>query len=346
MKIPYKPSWVDRLTNWIESLPVPVWTFYLILYLIAALSLNLASWLNGALPWGVASASQFYNAIWLPLALFVIHNTDQVAKHALARFGSLVRNKAAQLEDITYQMTNMPARTVLWISIVAVTVLLIGAIQDPKLVVFDLSAGPIHPVTWALSALFGVTSYSLAPIMIYHAARQLNLVTKAYELVDKVDVFHQQPMYAFSGLTMRTALFLVALVYITYMGEVIYDPSSTEDVINLALSVVIIPLSVVIVLLPLWGIHQRLGEARMLVLEKNSTQITNTRTKLYKAIDKQSYNDVKGLDGALSSLYREQKQLENVATWPWAPGTFRNFLTAVLIPMLLWLAQTLAARFL
>ena len=25
---PYKPSWVDRLTNWIERRPFPAWAFY------------------------------------------------------------------------------------------------------------------------------------------------------------------------------------------------------------------------------------------------------------------------------------------------------------------------------
>ena len=25
---PYKPSWVDRFTDWVEQLPIPAWAFY------------------------------------------------------------------------------------------------------------------------------------------------------------------------------------------------------------------------------------------------------------------------------------------------------------------------------
>lgn len=33
-------------------------------------------------------------------------------------------------------------------------------------------------------------------------------------------------------------------------------------------------------------------------------------------------------------------------TWPWKPGAFRNFLSAVFLPMLLWIALELASRYL
>lgn len=341
----YKPSWIDRLIDWIEGLPIPIWSFYSLLYLVAATSLNLASWFNRVSPWGTLSIVQLYNAIWLPLALMVIHNTDRLTDQALTRFAPLVRSKATELEGIRYRMTAMPARTVLSISIIAVTVLLAGAIQEPELIINEMAAGPIHPLAWVLSALFGITSYSLAPVMIYHAIRQLILVTKAYELIDDVNVFHQQPLYAFSGLTMRTALFLVGAVYITYLGESLYASSSTEEMINFALSAVIIPLSIAIVLLPLLGIHQRLVNAKAGVLEENSTQIAGTRGMLYAAIDKQAYADINGLDNAMGSLYKERDQLKSIPTWPWAAGAFRNFLSAVLLPMALWVLQTLAARY-
>ncbi len=342
---PYAPSWVDRLTAWIENLPFPIWTFYYFLYLFALLSLQAADWLNGVAPWGTFSFVAFYNAIWLPMALLVIHNTDRLAAHAMSRFAPLARNHQAEVEDIRYRITTMPARPVFLISIIGMSALTIGAIQDPTFVIFTMPEGQIHPLAYILAGFFGVVSYGNALIMIYHAIRQLNLVTKAYKLVDDVNLFHQQPLYAFSGLTMRTALYLVAQVYITYAGEAIYSASAAEDAVNLALSVVIIPMSIAIVLLPLWGIHQRLDEAKAAVLEENSMQIESTRTDLYQAIDKKSYVDVQGLDSAMNSLYKERDLLKTIPTWPWATGAFRNFLSAILLPMVLWVLQTLVSRY-
>lgn len=343
---PYKASWVDRLSNWIENLPIPIWAFYLIFFLIGVISLNIATWINAARPWGQISLIQFYNAIWLPLVLIVIHYTDRLANHALARFTPLAQSKSAELENIRYQMTTMPARTVLWISGTAISILLIGAIQDPGLIITELSDGPIHPATWFLSALFNITSYSLAPVMIYHSIRQLNLMSKVFALLDDINIFHQQPLYAFSGLTMQTALLLVAQVYITYMGEALYNPSSGEDAINLALTAIVIPLALSIVFLPLWGIHQRILEAKLDVLEENSLQIEQAQKKLYSAINANKLEKISVMDGALDSLYKIREQVQHIPTWPWAAGTLRNFLSAIILPMLLWALQVLFGRFL
>jgi len=343
----YSPSWVDRLTDWIEGLPIPVWAFYAILYAVAALGLNGASWFNEARPWGEFSLLQLYNAIWLPLALIVIHNTDSVAHKALDRFAPLVKEKSKQLDNLRYEMTTMPRRTVLWISVIAIIFLTAGAIQDPTLIVYEFGEGPIHPAAWFLSALFGISSYSMAPVMIYHAIRQLNRVTQAFALIENPSIFHQQPLYAFSGLAMRTALFLVGQVYITYLGDRLYsDVVTGDDLINGALTIVMIPLALVMVLAPLWGIHQRLSLAKQDALEENSFQIERAQRKLYAAIDQDKYTNIGGLDSALDSINKVRDQLASVPTWPWAAGTFRNFLSAVFLPMLLWALQLALGRFL
>ena len=342
----YSPSWVDRLTDWIERLPIPMWAFYGLLYLFAAISLNIASWINGALPWGTPSFAQLYNAIWVVIPLIMIHITDRLAQRALNSFASLVRDRQAELDDIRYRMTTMPARPVFWLWLVVAALLLFSAIQDPSFVIYDHPGGPIHPVTLAINTVFSVLTYSMAPLMIFHAARQLSLVNKAYELVDEVSVFHRQPLYAFSTLTMRTALFLVGMAVISYAAESIVDTSSTEDAITLTLSVIVVPLSLVVVLLPLWGIHQRLQEAKENVLEENSMQTAKLRQQFYSVMDDENYDALPVVESAMESLYKERDQLRGIPTWPWAAGAFRNFLSAVLLPMLLWFLQIVLSRLL
>ena len=64
------------------------------------------------------------------------------------------------------------------------------------------------------------------------------------------------------------------------------------------------------------------------------------------AIAAEDYAKVNGLDGAIGSLYKVRDQLKSIPTWPWATGTFRSFLSAVFLPMVLWVLQTLASRYL
>jgi hypothetical protein len=43
-------------------------------------------------------------------------------------------------------------------------------------------------------------------------------------------------------------------------------------------------------------------------------------------------------------LQTEQTTLEKAPTWPWHPETIRVVLTAIAIPMLVWLAQRVLER--
>lgn len=342
----YAPSWVDRLLDWIDRLPIPSWAFYLIVYLVSVVATHFASWLNLTLPWGQPSVLAFLNGVWPPLVFFIIHNTDNLAEEAMRRFQPLVRTKLSEFQELRYRIATMPAGVPAVLYILSLLVMGWLSIQDPRMVVYETPPGEIHPLSWVIGFVLSVPSYSMAPIIFYHALRQLYLITKAFELVDEVNVFHQQPMYAFSGLTMRTALWFLSMVYVTYVSNLLYEATLTEDTINLSIAAGLVPASLFVVLVPLLGIHARLVQAKAEVLAKNSHQIEKAQQSLYKAIDRNNAERIKSADAAISSLYRVQEQLKSVPTWPWATGSFRNFLSAILIPMMLWLLQTLASRFL
>ena len=45
------------------------------------------------------------------------------------------------------------------------------------------------------------------------------------------------------------------------------------------------------------------------------------------------------LHKALDAFQAEHAEISKVPTWPWAAGTLRNLVGAVLLPVLLWLVQ-------
>ncbi|MEX2144154.1 MAG: hypothetical protein WD740_06125 [Anaerolineales bacterium] len=339
----YSPSWVDRLFERIERLPLPIGPFYLLVYFASAVGLHVASWLNGT-TWGSISLVQLYSAIWLPLVFFVIHSTDQVASEAITGFAPALRARSSKLEDIRYRITTMPSGVVLGLSLIGATIVLAGAISDSALIFYDAPIDAIHPVSWLIAGFIGISSYSMAPVMIYHAIRQLKLVTEAYKLVGNVNIFHQQPLYSFSGLTMRTAFFFLLMVYFSYLGEFLYEASASETAINLGISIVIVPLSIVIVILPLWGIHQRLARAKQAALEENGTKIEHVQEEIYTVVEKNKYTQTKELEAALRSLFQISDRLTATPTWPWNPGALRNFLSAVFLPLGLWALQQVLSR--
>jgi hypothetical protein len=49
---------------------------------------------------------------------------------------------------------------------------------------------------------------------------------------------------------------------------------------------------------------------------------------------------------AIQALMEFRTELKGVSTWPWSPGTLRNFITALLLPIVLWGLQQVITRYL
>jgi hypothetical protein len=49
---PYPPSWIDRLNDWVNRLPLPSWVIYLCLWLFLIIIQSGSKWLDGVEPVG------------------------------------------------------------------------------------------------------------------------------------------------------------------------------------------------------------------------------------------------------------------------------------------------------
>lgn len=47
---------------------------------------------------------------------------------------------------------------------------------------------------------------------------------------------------------------------------------------------------------------------------------------------------------ALANLVIERDTLEKISTWPWGRGTLTGFLTALILPILLWIITRILER--
>jgi hypothetical protein len=110
---PYPPSWVDRLTDWVQRLPGPAWLFYLGVGLVLVLIRTIVAWSDGSYPVGTFAPAHLYTAGAGVLILFVIHYLDDRAGAALADFRPVLNVDDAGYERLRYQLTTMPARPVL-----------------------------------------------------------------------------------------------------------------------------------------------------------------------------------------------------------------------------------------
>jgi len=332
----YKLSWVDRFLSWLRRLPIPIWVSFALLYFVATLLFHIAWWLDGAAPFGVTNGSLLFNGLWSIIGPVFLYYLARIADQALNRFAVLVPTKKREIEELRRQMTTVSQGLAFWSVALMAVVIGAGVYFDPSFMYVGLK----NPISYALVLGLAIFSYAFAPILIVQGIRLLRAVVKAYELVGEVNIFHLQPLYAFSGLTMTASLFWLLIFNMNIFGNFVLAQSSGVDlVLSIVFNAPLVVLAFITFLYPLWGIHGRILRKKERALEENGLQIEKVHQKLYGHLAKSKYKDAGDLDKALSSLYKVREQIEKVPTWPWRPGSLRNFLSAVFLPLALWLLQ-------
>lgn len=349
---PYPPSWIDRLNDWVNSLPVPPWVFYLCLWLFLLIIAESGNrWLDGIHP------SEKLPWIYVPFSLYgayflaAIHYLDTWAKTAWNAFRSTLNLNEAEQALLFYQLTTMPARTIrlLTAATLASMVILTRPLITPLLKAMGLFHQS-HAATLIDLGLFYFNALIIV-IFIYHTLRQLNWVSRIHKTATSINLFHLRPLYSLSGLTARTAGILLLVGYIVEQQSGAHG-ELTSDLYALRISglftlisiVFFSVLAVAVFFWPLLGLHQ------LLLREKEGLQAAaNSRLQahiqeLHRRIDACQLEDADAINKHMASLALERDILAKLPTWPWQPGTLNVILTAVFLPIVLWFLQQLLER--
>lgn len=331
---PYPASWVDRVLAGVSRWPASDWACFGALFatghvLVAALRVRDGAALPEAL---TALPPPFL--LWTVYLLALTHHLNGVARARLAAFRSVLDLDDAGLAEAEYRLTTMPAPLALrfgglWVAI-AVAILWW---QWPLVVRLG------YPL-WEIGLT--VASYMLGGAAIYHTAHQLREVSRLHARVTRVDLFDLEPLYAFSGLTSRTALGWLLLLYLT----AIVVPAELARSALGATWVFVMGLAILAFVAPLMGIHRQLMAAKQRAIAAANARLRDTLAEINQRIDARDFGALDGLQKAAASLTAQRDILEAVSTWPWQAGTLRGFVTALLLPIALRVGQAVLERLL
>jgi len=92
-------------------------------------------------------------------------------------------------------------------------------------------------------------------------------------------------------------------------------------------------------LLPLWKVHQRLVAEKRRLLGAVNRRVEAAIERLHQALDGDDLTRVKEIDTALAGLRTERGVLADIPTWPWSIATISGFVSALVLPIALFLVQ-------
>lgn len=339
---PYNPSWIDRLTDWIQRLPGASWGYYLGLGLFFLVGQIFVLWVEGGEITVDLHQVPIFLSVAIPFLLAVIPYFNERALSSLETIKPALSVTEDQYQSFSYRLSNLPAVTTVLVNILFLLYVFTsemiggGAYQIYELENYPISMGisrGLYLICWWCFATF-----------CYHTIHQLRLINHIYTNHTQIDLFHMKPLYGFSNLTALKAGSLVLLP----IGFLFLNPTTVilNDPIVLGFYLVISLIAFLTFLLPQLGIHRLQNDEKDHLLDEINRRYKTSMGQIHTLIDAGKNNEAVALRNVLGTLEEEKKVVKSFSTWPWQPETLRWLFTAMFLPLLLWVAQYLLGQWL
>lgn len=337
---PYAPSWVDRFNLWIAQLPGPGWLPYVGLGFALLGTLVVVLWAEGVYSVGPMLPSLTFMSAVMPFFLALHQTLDTMAGDALATMRPALKASEGEYQELCYRLTTLPERPVLLASLLgAVFAVLVTLSVDASSSFSSLAASPV-----STSLIYGISVLALAIAgpFVYHTVHQLRQIHEIYIKYSLIDLYKMGPLHGFSKVTALTAASLAGSTY----GWYALNADILSDSIALGVALPITALALVTFVWPLLGVHRLLVEEKERMLAEASSRFEAATAELHQRLDRGELAGMDELNKAIASLEIELNVLSGIPTWPWRPETLRLFVTALALPLGLWLAQYVLQRIL
>jgi hypothetical protein len=324
-------SFIDRLIRGIASLPFGGWWVYALLLIGTGTWATVVRWTTGAAAVGEVDLASLSFTFFLPYWLAMIHFLDKSAEQALVRFSPALGGSDERLAFWRLELTSVPSRPVAAAALVGA---LFGALLvagTPPSIYLLFSSNPLE--TALLMGWLIVLSFSAFAIVLYHTWHQLKAIRGIHAAAVEIDPFRSAPLFAFSRLTALTGIaYLLSLVYgLAVNGEF----TKAVGPAFLVYLTSIVP-ALACFVLPLMGMHGRLIAAKSELLAESDDRIHAVRTELYRRIDTSELSGARDVSDALEGLTIVRDLIVRLPTWPWSPQLLGGFVTALLLPIVIW----------
>ena len=68
--------------------------------------------------------------------------------------------------------------------------------------------------------------------------------------------------------------------------------------------------------------------------------------QVHECVDTKNFADTSNIITTMNALSSERDTINKISTWPWQPETIRWLFTAMVLPLLMWVAQYFLGKWL
>jgi len=328
----YRPGAISRFYDWCDRLPWHGWWLYPALAVALFAWAHAILWSTGRLPVGTIEPTLAVSVVYGPYSLGALAYLNHSAARALAAFWPATGWPDEERPSWALAFTTIRAGLGLPCLVLGIVIAVGSFLSAPDTVVgFDDRSRLTYFVAFVPPAVFG---YSMVFVALAHTTRQLRLVSRIHREAEAIDLFDRVPVYAFSLFTAQIGLVYLISGYYTLAFNGSYQAG---NLIGLGVLGLIIAFGTACFIVPLWGIHGRLVAEKDALLAGVEARQRRLGEELYRRIDAGEYDGTKVVSEGIAGAGAIHERIARLPTWPWPPQVFRGFVSALLLPVIVYL---------
>ena len=332
-----RPGAVSRFLAWTDNLPGHGWWVFPALGVLLFAYAHAIVWATGRVPFGVIQPTISVGVAYGPFLLAVLAASNYVSKRSLVAFWPATGWPEADRPGWETAFVNTPGPWG-WVSLAIGVPLAIASFLSAPTSSLGVGADRLILFVAYLPAL--VLGYAMAPAAFIHTVRQLRLVVRIHGEATRIDPFDRGPVYAFSRLTVVAGLGYVLVGYYSLTVNGAFSAGNLLAVAALGASIIV---GIVTFVVPLWGIHERLVDEKEVLARGVEERVSRIGTEMYRRVDAGEFDGSKVMSDALAGMTTLRDRIEHLPTWPWPPQLLRGFVSALVLPLVIYVLTRLVS---
>ena len=294
-------------------------------------------WRSGRIAAGTIDWNEIILVVYISFLLAAGIVGRRVARVAIRTFWPATGWLEDEQADWVYRFMAMPRRHEVIALGLGLVIAIPATLDAPQAIL-----GPAEGRGAALLAYFPtfVAGYALSAIGVLLGARWLGHVAEIHREARAIDPFDREPIYAFSRLTVYISFVILVSTYYTLTLNAAFINGTLPALVLMPVTTV---LGVLAFIAPLWGIHGRLDHEKAMLLGEVDRRMRAVGAELYENIDAGKLEPSKTISDTIAALRALRDQIRELPTWPWSAQLLRGFVSALLLPIIVYVLSRLAA---
>ena len=335
-------SWLEWLLDAIDRVPGPRWSTYAGAFVVWMLLVASAGYLDHTFPFPWISPVLAVGPLLGLGLLWATQSLSGFATRTLAALEPILTIGPDERETVARDLTRTPP---IW----AAVALVVGTVSGVDSLITTPESWGVPaswpPVTAALGIVVAVLNTTVILVFVARLLHQTLVIDRIHRGAVRIDLSRLEPLYGFAAYLSRAAILLIGIAIggfsLVILAVARTFTLATSDYFLFGATLVV---SVVAFVIPVRGLHDRISEEKDRRLSEVHASLATVLAEMERRV---AVGDLEGagrLNDAISAANAAVAVVAHAPTWPWRPETLRSFVSAVLLPVVLWAMITVLGR--